>query len=88
MPPTVLSLPVWSPSYLHGGCSHQDVLALRSVLGLVLAGMLQAVLAGLAGWLGYPAGEGRLEVLCRKPPKGRVMLGRSTGERISSLSFL
>lgn len=68
-PPAVPSLLVRSPSYLHGGCSRRDVLARRSVLGLVLAGMLEAVVAGLAGWLSYPKVEGRLEVVCGKPPK-------------------
>lgn len=77
-----------SPSYLQGGCSRRDALAPRSVLGLVLAGMLEAVLAGLARWQSCPKVEGRLEVVCRKPPKERVMSGRSTGEWISSLSLL
>lgn len=88
-PPTVLCLLVWLPSYLYGGCSqccsHQDVLALWSALGLALAGMLKAVLAGLARWLSYPKGEGRLEVVWGKATEGRIILGRSTGEWVSSL---
>lgn len=70
-PPAVLSLLVRLPSCLCGGCSCRDVLAWRSVLGLVLAGMLKAVIEGLARWPSYPKVEGTLEVVCRKPPKER-----------------